>query len=319
MTTNKTAKTKVTFEETLKKIIETSSPVPTSALYAFSAIDPDQQAQFEEAWPEIPLERRQKITGSLYDLAEEVIELSFESIFTFLLKDPDEKVRAKAVDGLSEDESRPVLIEFIRLLETDPSPFVQEKVAAGLSHFAYLAEVGGLTPRWVERIRETLFAHLANEETPVEIKRRLVEAVGYFSHNDKVTRLIEKAYQSEDELLVAGALRAMGRNMNTRWLPEIGKELSSKEPLLRFEAATAVGEMSSSELMPSLLKLLKDPDREVRLAVIWSLGQLGGSEAKRILKELAGHENSLISEAAQEALGEIDDSDNPLNPLSGGF
>jgi HEAT repeat protein len=312
-----TKKPKVTFEENLQKITDLSQPVHISALYALSNMTPERQALFEAAWIKLPLERRRKIAGSLNDLTEDVVELDFTSVYTFFLKDEDAEIRSKGVEGLWEDESRPVLGELLKLLENDPAPMVREKAALGVGRFAFLAELGRLPQRWIDRVRETLLAQVDNPKNSPEIQRRLIEGLGYFNNDDQVTKVIEKAYRNEDELIKAGALRAMGRNMNPRWLPEIGKELSNADPVLRYEAATAVGEMGSKELLPSLIKLTDDKDREVRLAAIWALGQIGGPEASRTLKVLVKDENSAVREAAQEALREISYADNPLNPLGG--
>jgi HEAT repeat protein len=209
------------------------------------------------------------------------------------------------------------LNELLKMLESDPSEWVREKAAQGVGRFAYLAELGRLPQRWIDRVHETLFAQASNERNPVEVQRRIVEGLGYFNNNEQVTKIIEKAYQSDSELLKGAALRAMGRNMNPRWLPEIGKEMSNPDPLLRFEAATAVGEMSSQELLPALIPLIEDKDHEVQMAAIWSLGQVGGPLAKRELQGLLKVEGSAVREAAQEALKELAYADDPINPLSG--
>lgn len=310
------SKTKVTFEENLEKIVAGSASVPTSALYALSNMTPEHKGQFETAWNDLEVERRRKIVTSLNDLSEEVVELDFNEVYQFFLQDQDAEVRGKAIDGLWEDESREVLNRLLKMLESDPSPYVREKAAVGVGRFAYLAEIGRLPQRWIEKIRETLLAQLG-KDNPVEVERRLIESVGYFNNNEQVTKIIEKAYQSDDDLIKAGALRAMGRNLNQRWLPEIGKELSNSDPLLRFEAATAVGEMGSKELLPSLIKLCQDNDREVRQAAIWALGQVGGPEAVRTLKGLLNDKSEAVREAAQEALKEVNFNEQPLNPLAG--
>jgi HEAT repeat protein len=312
----KISKPKITFEENLNKIKDSSGPVPTSALYALSNMTPERQAQFQAVWNDLQVEHRHKLAAALNDLAEEVVELEFDEVFIFLLHDHDAEVRGRAIDGLWENESRQVLGELLNLLEKDPSPWVREKAAIGVGRFAYLAELGRLPQRWIDRVRETLLAQATSGKNPVEVERRLIEGLGYFNNNEQVTKIIEKAYQSDDELLKAGAIRAMGRNMNPRWLPEIGKEMSNSGPLIRFEAATAVGEMCSKELLPSLVTLCEDEDREVQLAAVWALGQLGGAEATRKLKALLEDESEAIREAAQEALKEATYADNPLNPLN---
>jgi len=313
--TKSKTKTKVTFEENLAKIRDTSQPVSISALYALSAMTPERQAQFEEVWRGFDNPRRLKVAAALTDLSEEVVELDFSSVYSFLLHDQEAEVRGRAIEGLWEDEGRPVLAELLKMLESDPSPQVREKAAIGAGRFAYLAELGRLTPRWIDKLRETLLFQATQVKNPVEVERRVIEGLGYFHNNEQVVKLIEKTYQSDNELLKAGAVRAMGRNVNTRWLPEIGKEMSSPNPLLRFEAATACGEMSSAELLPAMVKLTQDKDLEVRQAAIWAFGQIGGSAATRILKDLLTDENNLVREAAQEALKELAFIQKPLNPL----
>lgn len=319
---NQTEKTKikkprVTFEENLAKIKDLDQPLPTSALYALSAMTPERQTQFEAIWPGLDAVRKFKVAASMLDLTEELAELDFSSVYVFLLHDSDPRVRAKAVEGLAEDESRAVLGEFLKLLENEPSPEVREKVALNLAHFALFAETGRLPQRWVDRLRDTLLGQAEAGKNPPEIERRVIEALGYFNNNEQVTKIIERAYRSENEMLKAAALRAIGRNINPRWLPELGKEMSSPLALHRYEAATASGEMGSKELLPSLLRLSEDSDRQVRLAAIWALGQVGGPEAQRTLRVLVKSENSAEREAAQEALKDLAFAENPLNPLGG--
>ncbi|MEI6046337.1 MAG: HEAT repeat domain-containing protein [Chloroflexota bacterium] len=313
----KISKPKVTFEENLNKIKESGETVPISALYALSNMTPERQAQFQAVWSNLHPEYRRKIAAALNDLAEEVIELEFDEVFIFLLHDQEAEVRGKAIDGLWENESRQVLGELLKMLESDPSAWVREKAAIGVGRFAYLAEVGRLPQRWIDRVRDTLLAQAMSGKNPVEVERRVIEGLGYFSNNEQVTKIIERAYQSDDDLLIAGAIRAMGRNMNQRWLPEIGKEMSNSDPLIRYEAATAVGEIGSKELLMALVALFQDEDLEVRLAAVWALGQLGGPEASSQLKELLHDERESMREAAQEALKELAYADSPLIPLSG--
>lgn len=314
----KTKKPKVTFEENLAKIKDETQPLHLSALYTLSSMTPERQSRFEQAWQTLGSERRLKIASSLNDLTEEVVELDFTSVYTFLLQDTDAKIRAYAVEGLDEDESRAVLGEFLRMLDSDSSQEVREKIAKNLGHFAYLAELEHLPQRWRDRLHNELLAQLNKPNSP-EVERRLVEALGYFDKDEQVTKIIERSYQSDNELLKAAALRAMGRNLNPRWLPEIGKEMSSTQALLRYEAAIASGELASRELLPSLVKLTQDNDREVRAAACWALGQIGGPEATRILKTLLTDEAEAVREAAQEAIEEIAYHENPINPLGGQF
>ncbi|HEX2911985.1 MAG TPA: HEAT repeat domain-containing protein [Chloroflexia bacterium] len=306
---------KHSFSENLEKISDSEQPFSTGALYALSNMEPENQAQFEKAWPGIDLERRRRTVTALTELAEDDIELNFSSALLFMVGDSDPQVRGKAIEGLWEDESREVLARLLTTLSSDPDDTVREKAALGLSRFAYRAELGRLTERWVNRLREALLAQCGEQMKSVHIGRRAIEALGYFGNDEQIIRLIQQAYESDDELLRASALKAMGRSINKRWLPEVGQSMSNSDPSLRYEAATAAGEMGSEELLLPLLTLTKDPDQEVQLAAIWALGQVGGQEAGRALKQIAGSENETLAQAAQDALAEVSFASNPLNVL----
>jgi HEAT repeat protein len=307
-------KEKINFQESLAKIIDTKQPFSTGALYAFSNLEPEQQTLFETAWPAIDPERRRRVARSLVELAEDDIELEFSAVYFFLLKDPDPQIRSKAIDGLWEDESREFLAHLLELVAKDPDEGVREAAALGLSRFAYLAETGKLRERWVKRLREGLFDRLHSDDT--EVSRRALEALGYFGQDEQVIRAVQESYNSDDEVVKASALKAMGRSINKRWLPEIGKELTSPEPALRYEAASAAGEMVADELTQPVIQLCEDEDREVQLAAIWALGQIGGSEASRTLKTLANSDDEGLANAANEALTELAFASNPLNVTS---
>lgn len=307
-------KEKVNFQESLAKIIDTKQPFSTGALYAFSNMEPEDQARFELAWPKIEADRRRRTVTALVELAEDNINLDFSSVFTFLLNDAEPQVRGKAIEGLWEDESREFLARLLELVVKDPDEFVREKAALGLGRFAYLAETGKLRERWVNKLREGLFDRLRSGE--MAVSRRALEALGYFGQDDQVIQAIKEGYNSDDELVKASALKAMGRSINKRWLPEVGKELGSNEPMLRYEAATAAGEMSADELTQPVIRLCEDQDREVQMAAIWALGQIGGQESSRALKALAEADDETLANAANEALTELSFASNPLNVVN---
>lgn len=304
---------KINFQESLAKIIDTKQPFSTGALYAFSNMEPEDQARFERAWPAIESDRRRRTITALVELAEDDINLIFNSVYFFLLKDQDAQVRGRAIEGLWEDESRELLARLLEMVAKDPDEGVREKAALGLSRFAYLAETGKLKERWVTRLRQGLFDRLHSDDT--NVSRRALEALGYFGQDDQVIRAVQEGYNSDDELVKASALKAMGRSINKRWLPEVGKELGSQEPALRYEAVTAAGEMSADELTQLVIRLTEDQDREVQLAAVWSLGQIGGAESSRTLKALTESDDEVLATAATEALNELAFASNPLNVM----
>lgn len=305
---------KINFQESLAKIIDSKQTLSTGSLPAFSNMTPEDQARFEMAWPGLNLDRRRKLVTALVELTEDNISLDFTGTFFFLLHDEDAQVRGKAIEGLWEDESRDWLNKLLELVAKDPDSTVREKAALGLSNFAYLAETGKINDRWIKKLRDGLFEQLNASDTYVS--RRALEALGYFGTDDRVIRAIQDAYNSDDDLVKASALKAMGRSINKRWLPEVGKELTSAEPSLRYEAATAAGEMSADELTQPVIRLVEDHDREVVLAAVWALGQIGGQESSRTLKAVANGDDEALVNAANEALTELSFASNPLNVVN---
>jgi HEAT repeat protein len=315
------AKTKtVSFEETLAVISDAETDFSNAALLNLSNIElePEKVSRFEQIWAGASLERRRKTIDALATLAEEDVQLNFNTVFMHLLKDSDPQVRAKAIEGLWEETGFETLNRLLELLQNDPNETVREKAALGLSNFAYLAETGKLKERFVEKLRKGLLAQVKGEQLDPTVGRRALEALGYFGQDEAIIKLIQKAYDSDDELVKASALKAMGRSVNKRWLPEVGKELSSDLPSLRYEAATAAGEIVCEELLPSLFHLVNDRDREVRMAAVWALGQIGGPEPTRVLKDLANGDNEAMAEAAKEALAEIAFAADALNVVREG-
>lgn len=305
---------KINFQQSLAKITDPKQTFSTAALSAFSNMEPENQARFEAAWPLIEAERRRRIATALVDLVEDNINLDFTTVYHFIVNDQNAQVRGSAIEGLWEDESRDWLNKLLELVAKDPDENVREKAALGLSNFAFLAETGKLTTRSTRKLREGLFDQLHAKDTGVS--RRALEALGYFGQDDQVIRAIQEAYNNDDELVKASALKAMGRSINKRWLPEVGKELTSEEPSLRYEAVTAAGEMSADELTQPVIQLVNDPDREVVLAAVWSLGQIGGPESSRTLKALANGDDEALANAATEALTELSFASNPLNVVN---
>ncbi len=308
---------KKSFSEELAIISDEEQGLIQRSLKALSALEPEQLAQFQNAWPNIATERRREIATALLELGEEEADLDFSPVFLAMLRDADAEVRGIAIDGLWEFEDKDILKELIPIMESDPSEKVREKATLGMSRFALLAELGKLTPRWVTKIYDALLVQAKKENSDFGIRRRALEALGYFTQSEEVRDLITKAFQSDDALLKASALLAMGRTVDKRWLPEIGKSMSSETPALRYEAARAAGEIASLEMVPALFKLVRDPDAEVRLTAIWALGQVGGPDSMRLLKSLANSDSETLRNAVREALVEIEFSKNPLNVLPG--
>jgi HEAT repeat protein len=268
-------------------------------------------ADFLGGWLALAPERRRAILEVAIQLAENDVQMDFGAVFKACLPDPDARVRAAAIEGLWEDDEFRTADQLARILRQDPDPAVREAAALGLARFATMVEEGTLYAPAGKRVRDALFASANDGQESVDVRRRVLEALGVLSE-PVVADMIAAAYADADPGMRASAVYAMGRSVDERWLPTILHELESESPELRFEAARAAGQLASARAVVPLITLLDDPDLEVKLAAVGALGEVGGDVARKALLQCARSKDPAIRDAAAEALGQIDLETSPL-------
>ncbi|MGC8951445.1 HEAT repeat domain-containing protein [Chloroflexus sp.] len=298
---------KPTFAERVAQL-ETSDKAPTRLdLKLLANLGPESVYIFWEQWRTFSLERRRHIMRLLAEMAEEQIQLDYRPVFRACLADQDPEIRVLAIEGLWEDDHEQMMDRLIQMIH-DPAGEVRAAALLSLARFAYRAEIGELAASACERLHAALLAAANDEAQPLEVRRRAIEALGYFATSHAAQDAIGRAYYEDDILMRESAVLAMGRSMLPTWMPYIKRELQSPSPALRYEAARAVGEFGEDgrDLLPLLLPLVEEEDTEVALAAIWALGQVGGPDARRILQRLSRSRDETRAQAAQDALAELD-------------
>ncbi|HUP27919.1 MAG TPA: HEAT repeat domain-containing protein [Chloroflexia bacterium] len=291
-----------TFQEKLDKVRKGEN-LSAASLTFLSDLSSEDRATLRSVWPELPRQARKKIVAELVTLAEDNIEFHFRHVFLTALEDSDPDVRLSAIEGLYEDESKLLLGRLIPMLRTDPEPAVREAVAKALGRFTFLAHCAKLTDQGT-LLRATLLESAEDEDEDEDVRRRSVEALGYFHGDKEVQDLIAETYQ-QGGTAAESAIFAMGRSMEERWQQTVLDELKSETAAMRFEAARAAGEMELEDALTDLVGMVEeDSDSEVRLAAVWALGQIGGKAAAKAITRLLKSQDPAIREAAQEALQE---------------
>ncbi len=298
-------------EETIASLGKCDEPLSSSRLTCLSNLNSAEMALFEQAWTAIEPKQRREIVRRLVELAEGNFELNFDPIFRYCLKDEDDEVRTRVIEGLWESEETSLINPLIKLLEQDNSEKVGAAAATALGKFAMLAELNKLRPCHAPKICHALLVAVSNENQPLEVRRRALEAVAPMS-TAEVTTAITDAYHSDNPKFKASAMYAMGKNCNRSWLPILIEELNSAEAEIRYEAAGACGELGDEEAVSYLVELINDPDTNVQLAAIRALGKLGGKSAKRQLNRCLSHPSAAIREAAGQAINELEAVEDPL-------
>ena len=294
----------MSLENYLKELADGKSTLVISRLTDISALSPANLELFRKSWAQTPVERRREVIGNLITLAEGDPQLDYNDIFILGIKDTDETVRLKSIEGLWEYEHRSLIDPLINILRSDNSEQARASAAVSLGKFALLCELGKLRQKDGDRVEQSLIAAIRSDKETVEVKRRAVEALAPLSL-PIVTDIIREAYKNSNALMKASALYAMGINCDPAWQPIIIHELNNTDPEIRFEAAKACGEFEDGQAVPQLLKLLNDPDTEVKISVLSALGRIGGDEAEAALEECIKLSEDYIRDAANDALREL--------------
>ena len=302
----------LSIEETIANLGNRDKPLLSSRLIELSNLNSEEMEFLEQAWATIEPKRRRQITYRLVELAEDNVELNFDSIFKSCLKDQDAEVRSKAIEGLWESEEASLIRPLINLLEKDSSEKVQAAAATGLGKFAMLAELKKLHSSHTSKLCQALLTAIDDKSKPIEVRRRALEAAAPLSL-PRVKKAIMKAYQSHNSKLRTSAIYAMGKNCDCSWLSIVLKELGSANAEIRYEAAGACGELGEEEAAPRLIELINDLDTDVQLAAIQALGKIGGTEVKGCLEQCLNNPNELIQEAAEAALLELEAEEDPFS------
>jgi HEAT repeat protein len=221
------------------------------------------------------------------------------------LRDSDGKVRAVCVEGLWENEDLTLMDEFLHLLQHDPSDLVRAAAAVSLGRFLLLGELGKLPFERCERVYETSYEIVLDDDEVLSVRRRALESLAY-AGTDEVTELLLGTFDHPEEKMRISAIFGMGRSADERWIATVMEELYNVNPEMRYEAARACGELQARVAVPRLAKLIEDPDREVQEAALWALGQTGGDAARRLLQTCCEEGDEATRSVAEAALEELE-------------
>jgi HEAT repeat protein len=294
------------YEGILRNISNVDDRLNTRFLYALSSMTRDQFLRFQQVWPSVEASRRRLVMRNLVELTEQSFEVNFDPIFLMAMGDGDSDVRAAAIDGLWENEDQALIGPFVHLLRTDEASSVRAAAAIALGRFILLGELEKIDRAPAMLAEEALLETFRYAEEELEVRRRAVESISY-SGEVGVREVIEAAYYDEDEKMQASALFAMGRSADPYWGKLLLQELDNPDPELRFEAARASGELESPLAVTRLIQMaFDDPDWEVQEVAVWALGRIGGREARQALEACYESDDEALSQAAGEALDEMD-------------
>jgi hypothetical protein len=305
----------VSFESDLADLGDLNRRPSATQLVNFTELDDIELARFAEIWPEIDGSRRFLVITELAELAGDNVDLNFDAIYKIALRDEEPELRGAALRGLYEYEARDLIPVLADVLRNDPDSGVRREAAVALGRYALAAELGQLTAGDAATVREVLFESAEDLEEDDLVRARAIEALGALS-GEETENLIESIYEEDSMWLKIGAVDAMGRSCDPVWIPLILREMENPAPEMRHAAAFAAGEIGEEETVEPLKRMaVLDPDHEVQLAAVHSLGEIGGAQARVALKAILFEGEESLEEAVQEAIGEIEFSEDPLGSI----
>lgn len=253
------------------------------------------------AWPQLPLETRERLLERAAELLEENVELDFVELGRIALTDPEAGVRLRGIDAVAESTSSLVAEKLNAIATEDESDEVRTLASAALAPFVLEHELGRLDRQLGDSIVATLRASAEDRSADAELRAAAIESLGPVSAS-WVAEIVAAAYESDEPVVRLAALRAMGDSAEERWVDYVSDQFFSDDPEFRFEAAVAAGSIGSEESVEQLGLLLADESPEVVLATVEALGEIGGQEAVDLLRAFAGDAPVGLEEAVKLAL-----------------
>jgi HEAT repeat protein len=209
-----------------------------------------------------------------------------------LLRDSNGFVRSAAAEALGRLGDQSATSALIRVLTGDNKPAAP---ASGQDGLVIGTQLGPLPE----------FARMK----VVEEKIIAAKALGDIRDPASVDSLIESGLQAEDAGLRAESAVSLGKIGEARAVEPLE---AAVRPYYRIAPSDANGVTIATGPIDEKVRLTKERESRVRASVAWALGQIGDANAREILTLAVNDENSLVRDAATEALARISEKEEKI-------
>ena len=232
--------------------------------------------------------------------------------------DADPNVRAETARALGAIGDRKTVPKLVELLHDD-NGFVRSAAAESLGQLgdraatvALIQVLTGEKPRPTQGSGQDGLVISAQPGALPEIARlKLVEekinatkALGDIRDPVAVDALIENGLKAEDPGLRAESAVSLGKIAEPRAVKPLE---ATVRPYYDSVPEDSQGLTISSAPMDEPARLRKEKESRVRASVAWALGQIADPSARDILRPAMNDQNSLVRDAAAEALAKINE------------
>ena len=275
-------------------------------LTGFSDMGRNDVRKLTPVWKALPEETRVTVADHILALGQDDLLLDYQRFYRLFLDDVAAPVRQAGASGLSMYEDEELIDPLVNLLTADPDENVRIAAADSLATFTTLGEFGELPDRMVRRLRTVLVKVINDTNASDALRASALAAAAVRADDDEIQDAVEAFYSSGEPDLRMGAVQAMGRSENPRWLPLLDGAVRDPDPDMRQLAARSLAPFDS-EVVPMLTMLVReDTDAQVRLEGIQALGSVGGRKALESLHTLREYVSDDELEAVDLAIAEAE-------------
>ena len=201
-----------------------------------------------------------------------------------LLRDDSSYVRSAAAEALGKLGDRTAILPLLHVLSGEANT---NDVAAGL--------VVGTGDKFLAEL----------QLNQVQTKTRAVEALGVLRAPEAVEPIIDYGLKSEDAGLRAVSAHALGRIADPRAIVPLENVVRNYYVSAPTDLEAGLVINPGANKVADETRQMKEKESRVRASVAWALGQIGDASAKETLLKAMNDQNSLVRDAALEALAKI--------------
>jgi HEAT repeat protein len=213
-------------------------------------------------------EEQEFIVGILQTLPEKDLPVLFPK-----LRVEDTAVRRRVVQVLGSRSCRGAVPHLLALLE-DPDGHVQREAARALGDIGDQVAVAPLIAFLGHSFPDV---RLAGVDALIKLGQHGEEA------QHLVLKLLESHLDSDDQEMVANALRVIARLGSRQVMERLSLSIKDERSQVRCAAVEAVGSIGGAEAVPVLRLVLTDEDAMVRREVVTHLGRIRSPEVVPLL------------------------------------
>jgi HEAT repeat protein len=136
----------------------------------------------------------------------------------------------------------------------------------------------------------------------VEEKTKAVQALGELADPTAVDPIIRYGLKADDPGIRAESAVALGKTKDRRAVVPLTEAVKPYYDSAPVDVEGVIQDMGS---VPDTARQMKEREARVRASVAWALGQIADPRAHEILVRAANDDNSLVRDAAAEALARI--------------